>query len=367
MRLTNNHRVAILLHEGIRGVSGKTGLTFLRFSDSNIVAVIDKQCSGESLSELTGIASHAPIVDSVASALAYHPDVLVIGIAPSGGKLPDAWKQEIKQGVAAGLSIINGLHTLMATDSEFQKLLRENQVIWDVRQEPANLGVGSGKARLLNCQRILTVGTDMSVGKMSASLEIHRAALRRGIRAKFLATGQAGIMISGEGIPLDAIRVDFAAGAVEQLVINSCDNQDLLIVEGQGSLLHPGSTATLPLIRGTQPTDLILVHRAGQTHIRNHPHVAIPPLPEVIKLYETVASAYGAFADVKVKAIALNTGHLDNTASLQAIEQVKQETGLPCTDAIRCGADILLDSVYPSLVSPERGETIVVPPFQGGL
>lgn len=346
MRLTNNQRVAILLHEGIRGEAGKTGLTFLRFSDANIVAVIDKQCAGESLSQLTGIACHAPIVDSVASALAYHPDVLLIGIAPSGGKLPDAWRLEIKQGIAAGLSVINGLHTLMASDPELQGLLRENQVIWDIRQEPAGLGVASGKARSLTCARILTVGTDMGVGKMSASLELHRAALGRGIRAKFLATGQAGIMISQEGIPLDAIRVDFAAGAVEQLVINSCDNQELLIVEGQGSLLHPASTATLPLIRGTQPTALILVHRAGQTHIRNHQHVPIPPLPEVIKLYEAVASAGGAFADVKVKAIALNTGHLDDIAAQQAIDQVKKDTGLPCTDAIRFGADILLDSAY---------------------
>jgi uncharacterized NAD-dependent epimerase/dehydratase family protein len=152
-------------------------------------------------------------------------------------------------------------------------------------------------------------------------------------------------MIAGEGIPLDAIRVDFAAGAVEQLVMRAGDDYDLLIVEGQGSLLHPGSTATLPLMRGTQPTGLVLVHRAGQTHIRNHQHVPIPPLPEVIGLYETVARAGGAFAPVRVVAIALNTGHLDAEAAQRAIAQVQEETGLPCTDAVRFGADLLVDAV----------------------
>ncbi len=345
MRLTPNHRVAILLHEGIRGPNGKTGLTLLRYGEATVVAVIDQQCAGESLSQLTGIPCNAPIVDSVASALAYKPDILAIGIAPSGGVLPDIWWQEVKQGIAAGLSVFNGLHTSMASDPQLQALLKEGQLIWDVRREPTGLGVGSGKARSLPCQRILTVGTDMSVGKMSASIELNRAAQRRRINSKFLATGQAGLMIAGDGIPLDAIRVDFAAGAVEQLVMRYGNDHDLLIVEGQGSLLHPGSTATLPLIRGTQPTGLVLVHRAGQTHIRNHDHVLIPPLPEVIRLYEAVASAGGAFAPVRVVAIALNTGHLDDSAAQQAIEQLREETGLPCTDAVRFAADLLVDVV----------------------
>lgn len=345
MQIDSQCRLAILLHEGIRGPNGKTGLTLLRYSQAQIVAVIDHECAGESLPQLTGINCDAPIVDSVASAMAYQPDVLAIGIAPSGGILAEAWRQEVKQAVAAGLSVLNGLHTPMASDPQLQNLLQDGQKIWDIRQEPTGLKVGSGKARTLSCQRILTVGTDMSVGKMSASLELYQAAQKRGIRAKFLATGQAGIMISGEGIPLDAIRVDFAAGAVEQMVMQYGHEYDLLIIEGQGSLLHPGSTATLPLIRGTQPTGLLLVHRAGQTHVRNHDHVPIPALSEVIKLYEAVANAGGAFGEIWVKAIALNTGHLDVEAAEKAIAQVRQETNLPCTDAVRFGADLLLDAV----------------------
>jgi len=346
--LKAEHRVAILLHEGIKGIYGKTGLTLLRYSEASIVAVIDYQCAGESLQELTGIGRDVPIVASVQEAIAYHPDVLTIGIAPSGGALPDAWWQEVRSAVASGLSVVNGLHTPMASNPELKDLLKEGQWIWDVRQEPVGLSVGSGKARSLSCRRVLTVGTDMAIGKMSTSLELQKASKQRGLRSKFLATGQAGLMIAGDGVPLDAVRVDFASGAVEEIVMRYGHAHDILYIEGQGSLLHPGSTATLPLIRGSQATHLILVHRAGQTHVRNCPDVQIPPLPEVVRLYEAVAAAGGAFATVKVVAIALNTHHLDQVVAQQVIEQTKAETGLPCTDPVRFGADALLDAVIDS-------------------
>ncbi len=345
MRLALNQKIAILLHEGIKGTHGKTGLSVLRYSEAPIVALIDRQCPGESLPELTGMKRNVPIVASVAAALDYKPQVLVIGIAPSGGVLPDDYWQEVKQAVAAGLSIVNGLHTPLSTVPELKALLKPGQIIWDVRKEPPNLTIASGLARTLPCRRELTVGTDMGVGKMSSSLEIHWAARLRGWRSKFLATGQAGLMLEGDGIPLDAIRVDFAAGAVEQMVMRFGKNYDILHIEGQGSLLHPGSTATLPLIRGTQPTQLVLVHRAGQTHVRNHPNVLIPPLKEVVRLYETVANAAGAFTPVRVVAIALNTAHLDEAQAKEAIEKTQAETGLPCTDAVRFDAGLLLDAV----------------------
>ncbi|MGB3204568.1 MAG: DUF1611 domain-containing protein [Crinalium sp.] len=347
--LKAENKVAILLHEGIKGVQGKTGLSLLRYSESSVVAVIDYQSAGESLAQLTGIQRDIPIVASVTEALNYSPDVLTIGIAPSGGALPSAWWDEVEQAVAAGLSVVNGLHTPMASHPKFQQLLSEGQWIWDVRQEPTGLKVGSGKARSLACHRVLTVGTDMAIGKMSTSLELQKASRARNLRSKFIATGQAGIMIAGDGVPLDAVRVDFASGAIEQIVMRYGQDHDILYIEGQGSLLHPGSTATLPLIRGSQATHLILVHRAGQTHIRNCPDVPIPPLSRVVELYEQVALAAGAFAPVKVAAIALNTHHLDESAAKEIIAQTTDETKLPCTDAVRFGADILLDAIHISI------------------
>ncbi|WP_293349499.1 MULTISPECIES: DUF1611 domain-containing protein [unclassified Microcoleus] len=339
-----NGKVAILLHEGILGASGKTGLAFLRYSEAQIVAVIDRQCPGQSLSELTGIPQQVPIVASVAEALQFAPDILLIGIAPSGGILPPDWLPEINEAVAAGLSVVNGLHAKLAPLITVP--LTENQWIWDVRQEPKSVGaIACAAAAKLSCRRVLTVGTDMSIGKMSTSLELNRTCLQRGLHSKFLATGQTGLMIGNEGIALDAVRVDFAAGAIEQMVLKLGSECDILHVEGQGSLLHPGSTATLPLLRGAQPTDLILAHRAGQTHIRNHPHVSIPSLLKVIKLYEMVAAAAGAFVGAKVSAIALNTHHLNEAEAQLAIAEVQGETGLLCTDPVRFGAEVLLRAI----------------------
>lgn len=339
-----NGKVAILLHEGILGHSGKTGLAFLRYSEAQIVAVIDRQSAGQSLAELTRISRQVPIVTSVAEALQFAPDILLIGIAPSGGKIPAEWMAEIHQAVTAGLSVVNGLHTKIAP--LIAAPLTENQWIWDVRQEPENVGaIASAASAKLSCRRVLTVGTDMSVGKMSTCLELNRYCLQQGLNSKFLATGQAGLMIAGEGLALDAVRVDFAAGAVEQMVLKLGSECDILHVEGQGSLLHPGSTATLPLLRGAQPTHLILVHRAGQSCIRNHPHVSIPSLSKVVELYEMVAAAAGAFVGAKVCAIALNTHHLNEADALLAIEQIQAETGLLCTDAVRFGAEVLLRAI----------------------
>lgn len=348
MRLPLNKKIAILLHEGLSGTQGKTGLSILRYSEAPVVAVIDRESVGKSVPELTGIKRDVPVVASVAAALQYKPEVLVIGIAPKGGIIPDNYWPDIQDALKGGMSLVNGLHTPLANIPDLNALLKPGQLIWDVRKEPPNLEVASGLARTLPCRRVLTVGTDMAIGKMSTSLELHWAAKLRGWRSKFLATGQTGLMLEGDGVALDAVRVDFAAGAVEQLVVRFGKHYDILQIEGQGSLLHPGSTATLPLIRGSQPTHLILVHQAGQTHNRNNPHVPIPPLPEVIKMYEMVASAAGAFGKVPVVGIALNTRNFDDAGAKDAIAQTITQTGLPCTDPVRFGGGLLLDAVMHS-------------------
>ena len=343
MHLNANHRVAILLNRGIQGSKGKTGLSYLRYGQANIVAIIDAESVGESLTALTNIDRNIPIVGNIIQALPHKPDVLLIGNAPSGGKLAPDDLQQVEKAVAAGLSIVNGLHTPLA--SRFESL-SPGQWIWDIRQEPKDLIVGKGRVQGLSCQRILTVGTDMAVGKMSTGIELTRAAKRRGFKAKFLGTGQGGMMIGGgDGICLDAIRVDFAAGAVEQMVTKAAKDHEVVFIEGQGSLLHPGSTATLPLIRGSLPTGLVLVHRLGLEYIHDLPQFPIPPLPQVVQLYETVASGCGIFGQPLVKAITLNTVHADEITAKKAIAEVSEATGLPCNDVVRFGADWLLTQI----------------------
>jgi uncharacterized NAD-dependent epimerase/dehydratase family protein len=350
--LTPSNRLALLMHDHVTSSNGKMGFGLMRYGVSPTVVVIDRAQAGGNLRALTGIPCDAPIVATMQEALAYGPDTLVPAIAPAGGVLPADWWPDLKIGLTAGLSLVNGLHRPLANDPDLAPLLQPGRFIWDIRQEPAGLDNGMGRARSVPARRVLFVGTDMACGKMTAALEMHRAAQARGLRSRFLATGQIGIAIAGEGIPLDAVRIDFATGSVEGMILQHGYDHDVLFVEGQGSLLHPASTATLALMRGSIPTDLILVHRAGQTHIARDEDVRIPPLSEVIALNEMVCTAAGALPAARVIGITLNTAHLDDISARRAVDEVAYETRLPATDVVRFGAEELLDTLQLRPLSP---------------
>ncbi len=345
--ITSSSRLALLMHGHLRDRHGKMGFGLLRYSDAEIVCVIDAAHAGGSLEEITGIASDVPIVSDAAAAAGLGADVLVVAVATSGGILPDGYREEILSALSDGMSLVNGLHGKYAEDPEFAAALRPGAWIWDVRQEPVGLGSGRGRAASLACRRVLTVGTDMAIGKMTASLEMDRVARSRGLRSRMIATGQIGICITGDGVPLDAVRVDFASGSVEAQCLKYGPTHDILHVEGQGSALHPGSTAWVALLRGSMATDMILVHRAGQTHLANGlDEFALPPLRQVIALYEAVASAGAGYPAAKVRGIALNGALLSSAEEVDAAcAAVTAETGLVCVDVIRHGADRLLDAV----------------------
>lgn len=345
--------LVLLQHGGLDNLSGKTGLALLRYRRGPIVAVIDPAHAGADLQAITGIDRSVPVVADMAAALAHRPAVAVVGLAPSGGRLPAEMRADVVVALRAGLSLASGLHSRLGADPEFAAIpLAAGQWIWDLRHEPPDLEVAAARCVQLPCRRLLAVGSDMAVGKMSACLELQAAALRRGLDARFVGTGQAGILISGQGVALDAVRVDYAAGAVEQAVLAAAAGAGpdaLVLVEGQGSLAHPGSTATLPLLRGSQPTDLLLVHRAGQSHVRTRPDaaaVAIPPLPELIAACEALA-ALGRpdGCRPRVRAIALNTALLDHHVAVAEAERLAAATALPVIDPVRQGGDRLLEAV----------------------
>ena len=330
--------------EGALGLDiGKMGYGLLRYSQNPIVCIIDSNHAGKHVTDVVDSPQNPPVVGSLKEAIELGAKALVLGTAPPGGIIPDAWRPVIKDSVEAGLSVVNGLHEALAPQFPNLKL---GQVIWDIRQEPKDLKPGMGNARFLKNRRILMVGTDMAVGKMTAGLELQKSAIAKGIDAAFLATGQIGISLSGAGVPLDAVRVDYASGAIEQETLKYAE-REWVIVEGQGSLVHPGSTATLPLLRGSMPTDLILCHRAGQTALARFKDVQIPipPLNELIKLYEDLATMSGNFPAAKVRGIAINSGHLNANEAQWAIQQIEEETGLPTVDTIRDSADRLVEAI----------------------
>ncbi len=343
--------VVLLQHGGLTSLTGKTGLAMLRHRRGPIAVVIDPTHADGSLADITGIERDVPIVRDLEAALNHRPSVAVVGLAPSGGGLPDPVRRDALAALRAGLNLASGLHTQLGEDPEFKAACHEGKWIWDLRREPPNLKVGQARAAGLPCQRVLAVGTDMAVGKMSACLALAEAADRCKLPCRFVGTGQAGILISGRGVPLDAVRVDYAAGAVEQAVLEAgrdLSEQDLLLVEGQGSLCHPGSTAPLPLMRGSQPTALLMVHRADQSTIERLPQVPLPPLRELVSMCESLAAMarpLGTGPSPKVKAIALNTARFTAQDAEHYLEACRDELGLPCEDPIRSPADGLLQAV----------------------
>ena len=338
--LNRERKLVIHFYEQIDKLNGKMGHGILRYSQNPVACVVDFNHGGTTTRELLDFGPDVPVVSSVEDALAHGPEVLVLGMAPSGGRLPAEMVKEVDHAVGAGLCVVNGLHEFL---SGRYPELPSLQWIWDIRREPDGLGIAWGRASELANRRVLLVGTDMAIGKMTAGLEIQKSALQRNIQAEFLATGQIGIVISGRGIPLDAIRVDYACGAVEKMVLDAAD-AELTIVEGQGSLLHPGSTSTLPLIRGACPTHLILCHRAGMTELDTVGlTVSVPPLNEVIDLYESIASACGTYSRPQTVAIALNTAHLDDQEAAAVLSDTADATGRLVVDPVRQGASVLVD------------------------
>jgi uncharacterized NAD-dependent epimerase/dehydratase family protein len=338
--LNANHSLVVHFDDKMARRNGKMGHGVLRFTANPVVGCIDRNHHGENSHDVLGFGPDCPVVEDITQALVLGADVLVLGMAPSGGRLPPRMFEEVDRAVEAGLSIANGLHEQLA--DRYTKL-RPGQWVWDIRKEPEGLSIASGQAASLGNRRLLMVGTDMAIGKMTAGIEIWREAQSRGVHAEFLATGQIGILISGRGIALDAIRVDYACGAVERMVLDSAD-ADLQVIEGQGSILHPGSTSTLPLLRGSCPTHMVICHRAGMDRLEDH-DVPVPPLADLIALYEDIASACGSFSRPRTIGVALNTSSLNDGDAQNALQALSKEVGLPVVDPLRSGVTPLVDTL----------------------
>ena len=336
-----DQKLVLFMEGALDTDSGKMGHGLMRFSKHPIACVIDTKYSGKTVQEAIGLAYDIPVVATIDEALKKGSEILVLGIAPSGGKFPKSWEAPITEALEKGLSLINGLHDNL--NQSFGHLITnsQNQKIWDVRQPKSSYPIAKGKAAYLKNKRILIVGTDMASGKMTTGLELYNALKKQGKKVGFVATGQIGITLTGSGVPLDAVKVDQAAGAVQEAVLEESD-KDIVIIEGQGSLAHPGSTATLPLLRGAQPTHLILCHKAAYTHLREPvSHIPIPPLDQFIALNEALAHVCSSQTPAKTIGVALNTVGLTEKEALEKINNFAKITGLPTTDVVRYGTKIL--------------------------
>src|SRR5579872_2133204 len=237
-------RIAILAEGLFEWHYGKTATGVIRYGKDPVVAVIDSTKAGQDVAQALGGAPFGqdiPVVRDIHEALAFRPDTLLIGIAPMGGALPDAWRWQLLTAIDAGLDIISGLHFFLSDDPELRAAAeRKGVTIWDVRRPPDKNRVAQFLPHRQGSHTVLMVGSDCATGKMTVALELDREAQRRGLNSSFLATGQTGIMISGNGLPADRLISDFIAGLVEEMVLDFTNEHDWVFVEGQGALNHPG-------------------------------------------------------------------------------------------------------------------------------
>ena len=368
----SSSRITILA-EGAFGVeTAKTASSAVRYQPERVASVIDSRFAGSTVGETLGFGGDTPIVSTFAEAMALEPrpEALLVGIAPQGGQLPDAWRAVLVAALEAGLDIISGLHFFLSDDPELSaQAERHGCTLFDLRKPPPDLPVGAGRVMGTDAFRVLTVGTDCNTGKMTVSLELQRALATRGVRAGFAATGQTGILIAGTGIAVDAVVSDFISGAAERLTLEAIaglaedagsddggsgdrgggdGGAGIVLVEGQGSLMHPGySGVTLGLLQGTLPQAMILTWMPSRPRIYggNHSWVVLPDLDEVIRRYEDALAWACPDVPGRVIGVSLATYDMSEDRARAAVEHACKVTGLPATDPIRFGPEPLVDAI----------------------
>jgi uncharacterized NAD-dependent epimerase/dehydratase family protein len=327
----------LILTEGLFGpLTSKTANSCIRYTPERVSAVIDSRRAGKTSEQILGFGGDIPVVASVEAGMSCKPtpNALLIGVAPTGGRLPQEWRTMVLAAIDRGLEIWSGLHTFIGDDPEFAARAQARGVaIHDLRKSPHDLPVAAGRVRGVKATVVLTVGTDCNIGKMTAALQVRDALKARVPRTRFVGTGQTGILIEGWGTAVDAVIADFIAGAAERLVLEAAEDADIILVEGQGSVIHPGySGVTMGLIHGSLPNALVMCHQPTRKHIGNNTWIPIPPLKKFIALHDAITAN---LRPAPVIAVSLNTYDLSLKAARAAIAKAARETGLPTTDPVR--------------------------------
>ncbi len=295
-----------------------------------------EHCVGELALPAATVTTELPRL-SAAEAYEAGARSLVIGIANMGGRIADGWIGSLVEALGAGLDIISGMHTPLATVRELDEAARRHgRRLHDVRVPPRSIPIATGRRR--TGKRLLTVGTDCALGKKYTALALTRAFRTRGVDADFRATGQTGILIAGGGIPIDAVVADFEAGAAEMLTPDA-DALHWDIIEGQGSLFHPSyAGVSLGLLHGSQPDVIVLCHQPGRTRVMGLEAFALPSIAEAIDLNLRLARRTNPA--VRCGGISLNTARLDGAERHRALAEAAAATGLPAADPLRAGPEL---------------------------
>ncbi|MBO0820781.1 MAG: DUF1611 domain-containing protein [Nocardiopsaceae bacterium] len=325
----------VLFAEDCFGVfTSKIAASVLRYRAGTCVAVIDSTKAGRTVQDILGYGGPIPVIADIAESFPLRPEVLVIGKGLHHGELPPGWKRPLLAAVQHGLHVVNSIHFRLDSDPDLARAIRDKGVtVWETKNPPA---VPLNKARVLAVDSYIihTCGSDSNIGKKTTALQIYYGANRQGIRTGFAATGQSAMMITGNGIAIDAVPGDFMGGAVEQVVMEAAEGNEWVVVEGQGSLNHIGASGVaLAILHGALPNALVFCHRLGleRTKVWNTPLI---PIPELIRMNEELTRFE---RPAKVAAISVNGEGLGDEEFRREAGQLESDTGLPVVDPVREG------------------------------
>ena len=334
-------RKLVILTEGhAEPVTAKTAVSVLRYRPEQVVALLDSIHAGKTTQQVLDVGGGTPFVASLDDAP--EANTLMLGIAPAGGRMPDSWRKVVLAAIDRGMDVVSGLHEFLGEDPEFSQAAAAKGVqLIDVRKNTES-DVSNRVGIREDCLRIHTVGQDCCVGKMLVAIELSQAMRRQGVDSKFIATGQTGILVEGDGCPIDRVVSDFVSGAMEKLVLAN-QHHDVLFIEGQGSLAHPRySAVTLGLLHGCLPHGMIMCYEVGRKAVHSMEHIPLKSLAELCDVYEKMADL---MFPSQVIGVAMNSRNVTAEEAERERERVRSELGLPVCDVIRHGPEELVQAI----------------------
>ena len=340
--MSQKKKIVILSHGAFNYIKNKTGNMLIRYRTDEVIALLDRTKSGMTANDELGYGGNIPVLDNFDACIDLEPDTLVIGNASQGGFISDDYRSEVIKAIEFGCDIISGMHHFINDDVEFVQLAEKHNVsLFDLRRppDPPNFPKGSWHKRKIPV--LLIVGTDCDTGKMTTAWEVSERLKSRGRKVEFIGTGQTGILLSGAGVPIDAVKADFMAGEIEHLIDKVSEDTELIIVEGQGALTNQYyAGVTLGLLHGAMPDYMLMTHDpARDLDVTDYP---MATMRLVMDMHLDLMSN---FKKSKFIGINLLTFKLSDEDAKKEIDKVKEEYSMATTDLIRYGSNELIETI----------------------
>ena len=340
--MSQKKKIVILSHGAFNYIKNKTGNMLIRYRTDEVIALLDRTKSGMTANDELGYGGNIPVLDNFDNCIDLEPDTLVIGNASQGGFISDDYRAEVIKAIEFGCDIISGMHHFINDDVEFVQLAEKHNVsLFDLRRppDPPNFPKGSWHKRKIPV--LLIVGTDCDTGKMTTAWEVSERLKSRGRKVEFIGTGQTGILLSGAGVPIDAVKADFMAGEIEHLIDKVSEDTELIIVEGQGALTNQYyAGVTLGLLHGAMPDYMLMTHDpARELDVTDYP---MATMRLVMDMHLDLMSN---FKKSKFIGINLLTFKLSDEDAKKEIDKVKEEYSMVTTDLIRYGSNELIETI----------------------